>query len=229
MLTKGIKQSESYQMFIKYSTCQIPLKKRRGKGSQRKKNADTSEPDVDVSEVSDSEPARKQTSSRRVIKKKVTIFVDDNIIPKPDITLEIVNESVPEPTRRPSGIAFKDTSSVSKKKSPDSSQKLKGPVYKLLKGTCTRSIKLEYNMEECFKELTEKLDWNNSEGDHKPFDLTKPLPLKGHLTVAAEYFFNNDLEYLKSSDLEKKYTTSITKTKTTRFEIIGIEGMVPML
>ncbi|GJY28862.1 hypothetical protein Tco_0404629 [Tanacetum coccineum] len=39
----------------------------------------------------------------------------------------IVNESDPEPARRrPSGIAFRDTSSVSKKMSPDPSQKLKG-------------------------------------------------------------------------------------------------------
>nr|GEW10290.1 hypothetical protein [Tanacetum cinerariifolium] len=83
---------------------------------------------------------------------------------------------------------------------------LVGPVYELLKGTCTSSIELEYNKEECFKALIEKLDWNNPEGDRFPFDLTKPLPLKdrpGHLTVAAEYFFNNDLEFLKSSDLEK--------------------------
>nr|GEU52613.1 hypothetical protein [Tanacetum cinerariifolium] len=46
------------------------------------------------------------------------------------------------------------------------------------------------------------------------------------LTVAAEYFFNKDLEFLKSSDPEKKYTTSITKTKEARYEIMGIEDMV---
>ncbi|GKD05884.1 hypothetical protein Tco_1180858 [Tanacetum coccineum] len=71
----------------------------------------------------------------------------------------------------------------------------------------------------CFKELTDKLDWNNPEGYRCPFDLTKPLPLKGHsgrLTVAAEYFFNSDLEFLKSSNQITKYTTSITKTKATR-------------
>ncbi|GKF93164.1 hypothetical protein Tco_0279883, partial [Tanacetum coccineum] len=56
---------------------------------------------------------------------------------------------------------------------------LVGPAYNLLKGTCTSSIKLEYNMEECFKALTNRLDWNNPEGDRYPFDLTKPLPLKG--------------------------------------------------
>ncbi|GJV68151.1 hypothetical protein Tco_1483660 [Tanacetum coccineum] len=106
---------------------------------------------------------------------------------------------------------------------------LVGPVYELLKGTCTSSIKLEYNMEECFKALINKLDWNNLEEVHFPFDLTKPLPLKGclgRLTVTAEYFFNNDLEFLKSSDPEKKYITSITKTKAALYEILGIEDMV---
>ncbi|GJZ58147.1 hypothetical protein Tco_0613641, partial [Tanacetum coccineum] len=49
----------------------------------------------------------------------------------------------------------------------------------------------------------------------------------GHLTVAAKYFFNNDLEFLKSSDPEKTYTTSITKTKAARYEIVGIEDMTP--
>ncbi|GKB28292.1 hypothetical protein Tco_0867693 [Tanacetum coccineum] len=51
-----------------------------------------------------------------------------------------------------------------------------------------------------------KLDWNNPERDHYPFDLSKPLPLQGHLshlTVAADYFFNNDIEYLKSFDPER--------------------------
>ncbi|GJZ57573.1 hypothetical protein Tco_0613067 [Tanacetum coccineum] len=48
----------------------------------------------------------------------------------------------------------------------------------------------------------------------------------GHLTVAADYFFNNDLEFLKTSDSKKMYTTSITKTKVARYEIKGIENMV---
>ncbi|GKG45677.1 hypothetical protein Tco_0498123, partial [Tanacetum coccineum] len=85
-------------------------------------------------------------------------------------------------------------------------------------------------MEECLKALTDKLDWNNLEGDHFPFELTKPLPLKGHpghLIVGAKNFFNNDLEFLKSFDLKKKYTTSIMKTKAARYEIVGIEYMVP--
>ncbi|GJY50528.1 hypothetical protein Tco_0441375 [Tanacetum coccineum] len=106
---------------------------------------------------------------------------------------------------------------------------LVGPVYNLLKSTCQSSIELEYNMEECYKALSNQLDWNNPKGDCCPFDLSKPLPLKGrpgHLTVALEYFFNNDLEYLKSSDPEKKYTTSIMKTKAARYELVGIEDMI---
>nr|GEV25283.1 hypothetical protein [Tanacetum cinerariifolium] len=61
-----IKDDESYQIFLKYSTGQISFKKSRGKGSQGKKIADTPMADVDVSKESDSEPARKRTASRRV-------------------------------------------------------------------------------------------------------------------------------------------------------------------
>nr|GEY81695.1 hypothetical protein [Tanacetum cinerariifolium] len=90
--------------------------------------------------------------SRRVIKKKVIISADDNFIPEPNVALElgksmsstkdteeeatwqvhathkrIVTESDSElARRRPSGITFRETSSVSKKMSPDPSQKLKG-------------------------------------------------------------------------------------------------------
>nr|GFA07271.1 hypothetical protein [Tanacetum cinerariifolium] len=103
-----------------------------------------------------------------------------------------------------------------------------GLAFNLLKGTCSSSIELEYNIQECFNALTNKLDWNNLEGDHYPYDLTKHLPLQGespNLIVSADYFFNNDLEYLKSSDLTKNYATSITKNKAARHEIKGIEDM----
>ncbi|GJZ98821.1 hypothetical protein Tco_0671274 [Tanacetum coccineum] len=94
---------------------------------------------------------------------------------------------------------------------------LLGPVYNLLKGTCQSSIKLEYNMEECYTALADRLDWENPECDRCPFTLCKPLPLKGHLghlTVVAEYFFNNNLEYSKLVSEKMKYTILITKTKT---------------
>ncbi|GJW82084.1 hypothetical protein Tco_0146059 [Tanacetum coccineum] len=76
-------------MFIKYSTSEIPHKKSRGKGSQGKKIVDVSQETVDVSEESKPEPAKRRTTSRRVVKKKVTISVDDNIIPDLDVALEL--------------------------------------------------------------------------------------------------------------------------------------------
>nr|GEZ54666.1 hypothetical protein [Tanacetum cinerariifolium] len=91
-----------------------------------------------------------------------------------------------------------------------------------------QSIELEYHFQECFNALTDQLDCNNPKGDRYPFDLSKPLPLQGylgHLTVATDYFFNNDLEYLKSSYSKRTYTTSITKTEAARYEIEGIEDM----
>ncbi|GJX30315.1 hypothetical protein Tco_0238394 [Tanacetum coccineum] len=99
---------------------------------------------------------------------------------------------------------------------------LLGPSYNLLKGTCYSSIELEYRFQECFNALTDKLDWNNLEGDRYPFDLSKPLPLQGHpghLTIAVDYFFNNDMKYLKSSNPEITYTTSIMRTKAAQYKI----------
>ncbi|GJR49561.1 hypothetical protein Tco_1400082 [Tanacetum coccineum] len=61
---------------------------------------------------------------------------------------------------------------------------LVGLVYELLKGTCKSSIKLEYNMEECFKALTDKLDWNNLEGDRYP---EKKYTMSITKTKAAQY------------------------------------------
>ncbi|GJU35619.1 hypothetical protein Tco_1183973 [Tanacetum coccineum] len=87
MLTKGIKKSEAYRTFVKYSTVLIPPKKSRGKGLEGKKSVVTSKP-MSLWK-SDPEPAR---STRK----------------------------------RSSGITFKYISSVSKKKSPDQSQKRKG-------------------------------------------------------------------------------------------------------
>ncbi|GJY04236.1 hypothetical protein Tco_0370176 [Tanacetum coccineum] len=83
-----------------------------------------------------------------------------------------------------------------------------------------------------FNMLTYTLVWNNPEGYRYPFDLSKHLPLQGppgYRTIVADYFFNNDLEYLKTSDPEVTYTTSIMKTKAARYEIKGIEDIAPTL
>ncbi|GJR25328.1 retrovirus-related pol polyprotein from transposon TNT 1-94 [Tanacetum coccineum] len=46
-------------------------------------------------------------------------------------------------------------------------------------------------------------------------------------TYTADYFFNNDLEYLKGRSSSRKYTTSTIKTKAAKYDNIeGIEDMV---
>ncbi|GKB95490.1 hypothetical protein Tco_0981627 [Tanacetum coccineum] len=102
MLTEDIKQTKAYQTFIKYSTGLIPPKKSRDVALELGKSMSLAEAD-------------KEEAARRVYATHEQLVMD----------------SYPEPTRRstrriPSGITFRDTSSVSKKKSPDQSPKLKG-------------------------------------------------------------------------------------------------------
>ncbi|GKA73537.1 hypothetical protein Tco_0779839 [Tanacetum coccineum] len=76
---------------------------------------------------------------------------------------------------------------------------LLGPAFRLLKGTRSNYGELEYDFEECYKALLEKLDWENPEGGDYPFDLSKPIPLitrRKRQSVPFEFFINNDLKYL---------------------------------
>ncbi|GJV24285.1 hypothetical protein Tco_1376980 [Tanacetum coccineum] len=107
---------------------------------------------------------------------------------------------------------------------------LLGPAFRLLKGTRKNYAELEYDFEECYKALSEKLDWENPEGGDYPFDLSKPLPLitRGkRQRVPFEFFINNDLKYLQGGISTMTYTTSTTKTKAAQYDLPGIEDMVP--
>ncbi|GJY81983.1 hypothetical protein Tco_0494734 [Tanacetum coccineum] len=107
---------------------------------------------------------------------------------------------------------------------------LLGPAFRLLKGTRSNYAELEYDFEECYKALSEKLDWENPKGGDYPFDLSKPLPLitRGkRQRVPFEFFINNDLKYLQGGISTMTYTTSTTKTKAAKYDLPGIEDMVP--
>ncbi|GKB47180.1 hypothetical protein Tco_0897933, partial [Tanacetum coccineum] len=48
-----------------------------------------------------------------------------------------------------------------------------------------------------------------------------------HQMVPVDYFFNNDLKYLQGGISTMTYTTSLTKTKVTQYDLPGIKDMVP--
>ncbi|GJW69170.1 hypothetical protein Tco_0123594 [Tanacetum coccineum] len=103
---------------------------------------------------------------------------------------------------------------------------LQGPAFRLLKGTRSNYAELEYDFEECYKALSEKLDWENPEGGDYPFDLSKPLPLitRGkHQKVPFEFFINNGLKYLQGGISTMTYTMSTTRTKAAQYDLPGIE------
>nr|GEZ81472.1 hypothetical protein [Tanacetum cinerariifolium] len=105
---------------------------------------------------------------------------------------------------------------------------LLGPAFRLLKGTRSNYAWLEYDFEECYKALLEKLDWKNPKGGDYQFDLSKPLPLitrGNHQSEIVKFFINNDLKYLQGGILTTTYTTSTTKIKATQYDLPGIEDM----
>ncbi|GJZ42397.1 hypothetical protein Tco_0589283 [Tanacetum coccineum] len=75
---------------------------------------------------------------------------------------------------------------------------LVGLIFNLLKGTCKSYVESEYNMEECYRALTDQLEWTNPEGHKCLVDMSKHLPLQ-------------DKEGIKARNTEREYFSSITK------------------
>ncbi|GJS30591.1 hypothetical protein Tco_0491211 [Tanacetum coccineum] len=101
---------------------------------------------------------------------------------------------------------------------------LEGPTFMLLKGTCRNRIKLEYNIEQCYLALSDKLDWTNPEGDRCPFDMTNPLPLQGlpcNLTTKAVKY---DLKFIE--DMIPSLWSS-TKVAYDKYVAFGISHWSP--
>ncbi|GJR71913.1 hypothetical protein Tco_0084278 [Tanacetum coccineum] len=69
---------------------------------------------------------------------------------------------------------------------------LAGQTFELMKGSCKSLVELEYFLEEVYKATTDKLDWNNSEGQQYLHDLHKPLPLipnlQGRRVIPFDHF-----------------------------------------
>nr|GEW08606.1 hypothetical protein [Tanacetum cinerariifolium] len=106
---------------------QICPKRSKGKCSQGKKTADDSQETVDVSIESEPEPAKKKTSSKRRVKKKVTLSADDNVISDdPDAALELAKSISKTEAEENKSVVIQDTPSAPKLKPTTSKTKHKG-------------------------------------------------------------------------------------------------------
>ncbi|GKD44094.1 hypothetical protein Tco_1268739 [Tanacetum coccineum] len=97
-------------------------------------------------------------------------------------------------------------------------------------GCILNGLKFENLTQEILLGLAFRL-FKGTRGDY-PFDLSKPIPLikRGkRQRVPFEFFIDNDLKYLQGGILTMAYTTSTTKTKAAKYDLPGIEDMVPKI
>ncbi|GJU38143.1 hypothetical protein Tco_1186497 [Tanacetum coccineum] len=109
---------------------------------------------------------------------------------------------------------------------------LEGPAFNLVKAFHKNSVFLQYQMDECHKLLTNKVDLGNPEGHQILRNIYEPLPLggpPGQVTIQPQFFFNKDLDYLLTGDKERKIALSISKLKAARYLDFGLEELVPSL
>ncbi|GKB73857.1 hypothetical protein Tco_0935269 [Tanacetum coccineum] len=107
---------------------------------------------------------------------------------------------------------------------------LEGQAYEVVKAFYPDVIHLQFQMEECHKMLTDKIDWTNPEGDQVRIDINRPLPLSGpptHVTIQTQFFFNNDFDYLQYGSKGRRPALSISKMKAARYHDFGLELLVP--
>nr|GEX15888.1 retrovirus-related Pol polyprotein from transposon TNT 1-94 [Tanacetum cinerariifolium] len=86
---KKIKDYESYEFLLEKCIVNAEVFRTFLDICPRVEGDDFTPETVDVSKKSEPEPAKRRTTSRRVVKKKVTISADDNNIPDPDVALEL--------------------------------------------------------------------------------------------------------------------------------------------
>ncbi|GJR07425.1 hypothetical protein Tco_0790077 [Tanacetum coccineum] len=109
---------------------------------------------------------------------------------------------------------------------------LEAPAFKVSKAFHENSISLQFQMEECYRMLTDQVDLVNPEGHRLVPDVSKLLPVggpPGQVTIQSQYFFNKDLEYLVSSDKGRRSALSISKLKAAQYLDFRLEELVPSL
>ncbi|GJS67164.1 hypothetical protein Tco_0681728 [Tanacetum coccineum] len=102
---------------------------------------------------------------------------------------------------------------------------LEGPAYEIVKSFHPDVVHLQFQMEECHKLLTDKVD-----DAILQYNVSKPLPLggePGHITIQSDFFFNKDLEYLRYGRKIGRPALSISKMKAAFYPDVGLEQLVP--
>ncbi|GJV68235.1 hypothetical protein Tco_1483744, partial [Tanacetum coccineum] len=89
---------------------------------------------------------------------------------------------------------------------------LEGPTFNLVKAFHNNSVSLQFQMEECHKLLTDKVDLVNPEGHQIIHNIYEPLPLGG-----------------PPGDKERRNVLSISKLKAAHYLDFGLEELVPSL
>ncbi|GJW53273.1 hypothetical protein Tco_0097358 [Tanacetum coccineum] len=109
---------------------------------------------------------------------------------------------------------------------------IEGPAFNLVKAFHKNNVFLQFQMDECHKLLTNKVDLVNPEGHQILRNIYEPLPLggpPGQVTIQLQFFFNKDLDYLLIGDKERNIALSISKLKAARYLDFGLEELVPSL
>nr|GEU85631.1 retrovirus-related Pol polyprotein from transposon TNT 1-94 [Tanacetum cinerariifolium] len=104
-------------------------------------------------------------------------------------------------------------------------QDLEGHAFEIVKVFHPDVIHLQYQMEECHKLLTDSVD-----DPILRHNISKPLPLggpPGQVIIQSDFFFNNDLEYLRYGSKGRRPALSISKMKVAYNPGAGLEQMVP--
>nr|GEY04344.1 hypothetical protein [Tanacetum cinerariifolium] len=104
-------------------------------------------------------------------------------------------------------------------------QDLEGPAFDLVKAFHPNVIHLQYQMEECHKLLTDKVDELIIK-----YNVSKPLPLggpPGQVIIQSDFFFNKDLEYLRYGSKGGRPALSISKMNVAYYADVGLKQMVP--
>ncbi|GJW28658.1 hypothetical protein Tco_0045533 [Tanacetum coccineum] len=104
-------------------------------------------------------------------------------------------------------------------------KELKGPVFELVKVFHPNVIHLQFQMEECHKLLTDRVD--DAIIRYKASKLLQLGGQPGQVTIQTNFFFNKDLEYLRYGSKGGRPALSISKMKAAYYHDVGLEQMVP--